>query len=238
MRRALVTGGSSAIGAAVAEELAGSGSHVIVHANRNADEARETVKSILESGGSAEVLKLDLLDPASAKVLSDLAEQATIEVLVHCVGGQRDMPFAAMSTEDWTEIIDLNLNTFFAALRPIILPMMRHRWGRIIAVSSLSAVIGNRGQTNYAAAKGGLLALVKSLTREYGSRGLTANVVAPGLIDTPETRSLGNYRELIELCPSGRAGKPAEVASLIGFLASENAGYISGQMIAVDGGTS
>ena len=238
MRRALVTGGSSVIGAAVADELSESGLHVIVHANHNTDAAQRTVERISAAGGSAEVLTLDLLDPEAANVLSDLAEQAAIQVLVHCVGGQRDMPFAAMSIEDWTQVINLNLNTLFSALRPIILPMMRCRWGRIVAVSSLAAVVGNRGQTNYAAAKGGMLALMKSLTREYGARGVTANVVAPGLIDTPETESLSNYRELIQLCPSARAGKPAEVAALIGFLVSDKAGYISGQLIAIDGGTS
>jgi 3-oxoacyl-[acyl-carrier protein] reductase len=170
-------------------------------------------------------------------VLAERALEAPFQILVHCVGGQRDMPFAAMSPEDWSDIVDLNLNTLFTALRPIVLPMMRCRWGRIVAVSSLTAVTGNRGQSNYAAAKGGLLAMMKSLTREYGSRGLTANVVAPGLIDTPETEALANYRDLVRLCPAGRAGRPEEVAALIGFLASEKAGYISGQLIAVDGGT-
>ena len=238
MKRALVTGGSSPIGAAVAEDLAGSGVHVIVQANRNTAAAKETAERILQSGGSAEVVTLDLLDPGSASVLSAMADEAAIQILVHCAGKNRDMPFAAMSREDWHEIIDLNLNTLFAALRPIILPMMRQRWGRIVAVSSISAVIGNRGQTNYAAAKGGMLALMKSLTREYGSRGLTANVVAPGLIETAKTKQLGNYRDLIEHCPAKRAGKPAEVAALVGFLSSEKASYISGQLIAVDGGTS
>ncbi|MDH3738663.1 MAG: 3-oxoacyl-ACP reductase FabG [Alphaproteobacteria bacterium] len=237
MKRALVTGGSSPIGAAVADELAAAGMHVIVHANRNIAAAQETVDRIVAAGGSAEALALDLLDPSSAERLATLAETAPIQVLTHCVGGQRDMPFAAMSPEDWSQIIDLNLNSFFATLRPIIVPMMRGRWGRIIAVSSLTAVTGNRGQTNYAAAKGGMLALMKSLAREYGSRGITANVVAPGLIDTPETKALANYRELTLLSPSQRAGTPDEVAALVGFLASEKAGYISGQLICVDGGT-
>lgn len=237
MRRALVTGGSSPIGSAVADELAAAGLHVIVHANRNVAIAHETVTRITAAGGSAEALALDLLDPGSAEQLSTLAETAPVQVLVHCVGGQRDMPFAAMSPADWNEIVDLNLNSFFAALRPIILPMMRGRWGRIIAVSSLTAVTGNRGQTNYAAAKGGMLALMKSFAREYGSRGITANVVAPGLIDTPETMELANYQELKRLSPSNRAGKPDEVAALVGFLASEKAGYLSGQLICLDGGT-
>ena len=238
MKRALVTGGSSPIGAAVADELAGADVHVIVHANHNTAAANETVERILRRGGSAEALTLDLLDQGSANVLAAMADEAAIQILVHCVGRYRDMPFAAMSHEDWHEIVDLNLNTLFTALRPIILPMMRQRWGRIIAVSSLSAVIGNRGQSNYAAAKGGMLALAKSLTREYAARGLTANVVAPGLIETADTELLSNFGDLIEHCPAKRAGKPAEVAALVGFLASEQASYISGQLIAVDGGTS
>jgi 3-oxoacyl-[acyl-carrier protein] reductase len=132
----------------------------------------------------------------------------------------------------------VNLNGFYAALRPLIMPMMRGRWGRIVAISSLTAIMGNRGQTNYAASKGGLLALAKSLTREYASRGITANVVAPGLIATPETERLGNFEALRRLSPAGRAGTPEDVAAIVGFLASDSAGYISGQMIAVDGGTS
>lgn len=238
MKRALVTGASSLLGRAVAEELARAGVHVVAHGNRNVAASQATVEAIRAAGGSAETLTLNLLDASASDVLAKLAEHAPIQIFVHCVGGHRDMPFAAMSQADWNEIVDLNLNTLFVALSPIILPMMRCRWGRIIAVSSLTAVTGNRGQSNYAAAKGGMLAMMKSLTREYGSRGLTANVVAPGLIDTPETEALSNYQELVQLCPLRRAGKPFEVAAVIGFLASEKSGYISGQLITVDGGTS
>lgn len=238
MKRALVTGGSSPMGGAVAARLAASGAHVIVHANRNVAAAQTAVDAIVKSGGAAELLALDLLAPDSESDLEALAADQPVQIFVHCVGGQRDMPFAAMSRDDWSGIIDLNLNTFFTALRPIIVPMIRSRWGRIVAVSSLTAITGNRGQTNYAAAKGGMLALVKSLSREYGARGVTANVVAPGLIDTPETKSLGNYENLVRLSPAGRAGTPDEVAALIGFLASDDAAYISGQMIVIDGGIS
>ncbi len=146
------------------------------------------------------------------------------------------MPFAAMERDDWHHAIDLNLNSFFTVTRPLILPMMRTRWGRIICISSLTALRGNRGQTNYAAAKGGMLPMVKSLTYEYGKRGITANVVAPGLIDTAETRALANWDELAKISPSGRAGTPEDVSSVVGFLASDKAGYISGQIIPVDGG--
>lgn len=239
MRRALVTGGSSPIGAAIARQLAAQDLHVIVHANRNLAGAEATAAAIREQGGSAETLRLDLTDLDQAQsVLGTIAEDAPIQVLVHNAGLHRDVPFAAMEPDDWREVIDVNLNGYYAALRPLIMPMMRGRWGRIVAISSLAAITGNRGQTNYAAAKGGLLALAKSITREYASRGITANVVAPGLIATPETERLENFDALLQLCPTRRAGTPEDVAAIVGFLASDSAGYISGQLIAVDGGTS
>lgn len=238
MKRAFIAGGSSPIGSAVAEELAANGFHVTVHANSNGEAARTTVARILASGGSADSIVLNLCAPECLETLEALATENAFEVYVHCVGSRRDMPFAAMGPNDWRDVIDVNLNSFYNSLRPILMPMIRGRWGRIIAISSLTAIMGNRGQTNYAAAKGGMLALMKSLTREYGSRGITANVVAPGLIETPETRALANFDELVELSPAKRAGTPTEVAALVAFLASQNAGYISGQIIAVDGGTS
>lgn len=239
MRRALVTGGSSPIGAAIARQLAAQDLHVIVHANRNVVGAEATAAAIREQGGSAETLRLDLTDLDQARsVLGAMAELAPIQVLVHNAGLHRDVPFAAMEPDDWREVIDVILNGFYAALRPLIMPMMRGRWGRIVAISSLAAITGNRGQTNYAAAKGGLLALAKSITREYASRGITANVVAPGLIATPETKRLENFDALLQLCPTRRAGTPEDVAAIVGFLASDSACYISGQLIAVDGGTS
>jgi 3-oxoacyl-[acyl-carrier protein] reductase len=239
MRRALVTGGSSPIGKAIASQLASQGSHVIVHANRQLAEAEAAAEEIRNRGGCAEALALDLTDIEHAKsVLGALAEEAPVQILVHNAGLHRDVPFAGMTSDDWHDVIDVNLNSIYATLRPLILPMMRARWGRIISISSLTAITGNRGQTNYAAAKGGLLALAKSLTREYASRGITANVVAPGLIATPETERLENFNDLRQFIPAGRAGTPEEVAAVVGFLASDAAGYISGQIIPVDGGTS
>lgn len=238
MKRALITGGSSPIGAAIAENLAADGHHVTVHANSNEAAARATKDRISDAGGAADILTLDLRARESADILESIAAENPFQIFVHCVGGHRDVPFAAMSHDDWHDVVDLNLNSFHTALRPIIMPMIRARWGRVIAISSLTAITGNRGQTNYAAAKGGMLALVKSLAREYGTRGLTANVVAPGIIDTEETRALENYDQLVQLSPTGRAGTVEEVAGVVGFLASDAAGYVSGQMIAVDGGTS
>lgn len=212
--------------------------HVIVHAGRNLACAESTADSIRAAGGSADSLALDLTDVEDVLArLGELVEHSPIQVLVHNAGLHRDTPFAGMEPEDWRAVLDVNLTGFYCALRPLILPMMRGRWGRVIAISSLAAIIGNRGQTNYAAAKGGLLALAKSLTREYADRGITANVVAPGLIATPEIEALKNFAALRALCPTGRAGTPHEVAAVVGFLASDAASYISGQLIAVDGGT-
>lgn len=238
MKRALVTGGSSPIGAAISRELASQGNHVIVHANSHLDKAQECVDQIISKGGSAEAIALDLTKMNVAMgTLTALTGESPIQILVHCAGRQNDKPFAAMEVEDWTTVIDANLNSFFAALRPLILPMIRTRWSRVIAVSSLSGVRGNRGQANYAAAKGGYLPMMKSLTLEYGSRGLTANAVAPGIIETDDTRELTNYDELVQMTPLKRAGTPAEVAAIVGFLASDAAGFISGQQICVDGGS-
>jgi 3-oxoacyl-[acyl-carrier protein] reductase len=239
VKRALVTGGSSPIGAAIARTLAGDGHEVLVHANTNQEAADKVCADVASAGGSAIPLSLDLTDIDTAMTkLAELAEDAPIQILVHNAGLHRDRPFAGMEFADWQAAIDVNLNGLFAALRPLIMPMMRARWGRVIAVSTLTAITGNRGQTNYAAAKGGYLAFAKSLTREYASRGITANVVAPGLIATPETEGMENFDALRSLCPAGRAGMPEEVAGIVGFLASDKASYISGQMIAVDGGTS
>jgi 3-oxoacyl-[acyl-carrier protein] reductase len=239
MRRALVTGGASPIGAAICRELAGQGMHVVVHAGHDADAAAATAAAIRADGGSAESIVLDLTDVDRAlATFGEIAGRAPIQVLVHNAGLRRDVPFAGMDPADWRAVLDVNLTGFYAALRPLILPMLRGRWGRIVAISSVTAIMGNRGQTNYAAAKGGLLALAKSLSREYAGRGVTANVVAPGLIATPETEALENFAALRALCPTGRAGTPQEVAAVVGFLASNAASYISGQIIAVDGGTS
>lgn len=239
MKRALVTGGSSPIGVEICYRLARQGMHVIVHANSSVNVAQACVDRICDQGGSAEVLELDFTDTESTmERLEQLSSQAPIQVLVHCIGRQVDKPFAAMEIEDWSAVVDTNLNSFFAALRPIIMPMIRTRWGRVIAVSSLTGVRGNKGQTNYAAAKGGFFALMKSLSMEYGARGVTANVVAPGLIETEETKALPNYSDLVKLSPTKRAGRPDEVAALVGFLAGDDAGYITGQQFCIDGGAS
>lgn len=236
MTRALVVGGSSPIGAAIARNLAAQGCEVVVHANSQANAAEDVCKEIVAAGGAAAPFVMDLTKPGAAEAVAELASQTPIQVLAHCVGMQRDMPFAAMTRDDWSMVMDVNLNSIFTVLNPIILPMIRTRWARVVLISSLSAIAGNRGQTNYAAAKSGLHGFAKSLAREYGSRGLTANVVAPGLIDTPATRALPNFDQLAAMAPAKCAGTVDDVASLVGFLCSRQAGYISGQMICVDGG--
>lgn len=235
--RALVTGGSSPIGAAVAEALAAEGCRVVIHARSNLAAAEASVRRIEEAGGAAEILALDLMADDAAERIARLAEPEPVHIVVHCAGGPSDMPFASMRPEDWRRAIDLNLGTLFTTVQPLLMPMIRARWGRIIAISSLAAVTGNRGQSAYAAAKGAMLPLMKSLSREYGSRGITANVVAPGLIDTPETRRLDNFDALAELSSLGRAGTAQEVAGLVAFLASPRSSYITGQLICVDGGS-
>ena len=207
-----------------------------MHANSQDDAAEDVCEEIVAAGGVAAPFVLDLTKPDAAEAVAELASQSPIQVLAHCVGVQRDMPFAAMTRDDWDAVMDVNLNSVFTVLNPIILPMIRTRWARVVLISSLSAIAGNRGQANYAAAKSGLHGFAKSLAREYGSRGLTANVVAPGLIDTPATRALPNYEHLAAMVPGKCAGTVEDVASLVGFLCSRQAGYISGQVICVDGG--
>lgn len=238
MKRALITGGSSPIGQAIATEIARKGHHVLVHANSRLGAAEAIAEDIRRSGGTAEAITFDLAQPEAAReVLEALAQETPVQIVVHNAGLHRDVPFAGMAPEDWQAVIDVNLTGLYTVLRPLIMPMMRARWGRVVAISSLSGIVGNRGQANYAAAKGGMLAFAKSLTREYATRGITANVVAPGLIDTEETRAMRNLDALLSLCPAGRAGQPEDVAAAVGFLVSPEAGYISGQILAVDGGT-
>src|SRR5574340_1665206 len=190
MKRALVTGGSGAIGAALCRALAADGLHVVIHANSRLDAAQALAGEIRAAGGSAEALCFDVADAAaSSEALEKLLQDGAIQVLVNNAGIHHDGILAGMSQEQWHSVIDVSLNGFFNVTQPLLLPMLRTRWGRIVNMSSIAAVTGNRGQTNYAAAKAGLHGATRSLALELASRGITVNTVAPGIIVSPMTAS-------------------------------------------------
>ncbi|MDQ7745901.1 3-oxoacyl-ACP reductase FabG [Hydrogenophaga pseudoflava] len=235
-RRALVTGGSGGIGAAICERLAADGHHVVVHANRGLEKAQALAERINAADGSAEAVAFDITDrAATAAALEALVEAAPIQILVNNAGIHDDAVFPGMTGEQWDRVLDVSLNGFFNVTQPLTMPMMRTRWGRIVSVSSVAAVAGNRGQVNYSAAKGALHAASKSLALELASRGVTVNVVAPGLIATGMIEGAFDADAVKRLVPMQRVGQPAEVAHLVAFLASDAAGYISGQVISING---
>ncbi|UYK76688.1 3-oxoacyl-ACP reductase FabG [Xanthomonas sacchari] len=236
-RRALVTGGSGDLGGAICRALAAQGLHVIVHANANVARAAAVVEAIVVAGGSAEAVAFDVADAqASAQALAALLEAGPIQVLVNNAGIHDDAPMAGMSAAQWHKVIDVSLHGFFHVTQPLLLPMARTRWGRIVSVSSVSAVLGNRGQTNYAAAKAALHGASMSLAREMASRGISVNVVAPGVIQGAMADSAFPPEAIKQMVPAGRPGKPEEVAALVAFLCSDAAAYINGQIIGINGG--
>ena len=237
MKNALVTGGSGGIGAAICRRLAADGCHVYIHANSGLQAAQVLADAIRADGGSAEVLVFDVTDGAAvAQVLTPLVEHQPIQILVNNAGIHDDAVFPGMQAEQWRRVMDVSVNGFFNVTQPLMMPMIRSRWGRIINVSSIAALTGNAGQVNYSAAKRALNSATKSLAREVASRGITVNAVAPGIIDTPMSKTAFDAPEIARLVPMKRAGSPDEVADLIGFLASPQAAYITGQIISINGG--
>lgn len=237
MKRALVTGGSGGIGAAICRRLAADGHHVVVHANCRVDRALMLVEEIVTAGGCAEAVAFDVTDrTATAVALSKLLDAGPIQILVNNAGMHDDAVFPGMSGEQWDKVIDVSLNGFFNVTQPLTLPMIRTRWGRIINISSVAAIAGNRGQVNYSAAKGALHAASKSLALELASRGITVNAVAPGIIATDMIDGVFDPEVIKKIVPLQRAGRPEEVADLVAFLASAQAAYISGQVISINGG--
>jgi 3-oxoacyl-[acyl-carrier protein] reductase len=237
MRRALVTGGASPIGQAICRALAAANFQVIVHAHRSIEAAAALAAEITASGGQAEAISFDLTDTDASRVaLEKLLLAGPIQVLVHNAGIHDDVPFAGMSERQWHEVIAVSLDGFYNVARPLMLPMIGTRWGRIVAITSVAAVMGNRGQVAYAAAKAGLHGAVRALSLECASRGVTVNAVAPGIIATPATAALFDNDKLASLVPMKRAGRSEEVADLVAFLASDKAGYISGQIVSINGG--
>ena len=236
MRRALVTGGSGAIGAAICRKLAAQGHHVCVHAHGGAARAQQVVADIAAAGGSAETVLFDVADEAAAAAaLEAVLAAGAIEIVVNNAGIHDDAVMPGMRHEQWSRVIDVSLNGFFNVTQPLLLPMIRARWGRIVNISSVAAIAGNRGQTNYAAAKAGLHGATRSLALELASRGITVNAVAPGIISSPMTQDAFTKEAIEQLVPMKRAGRPEEVAELVAFLASEAAAYISGQIISING---
>jgi 3-oxoacyl-[acyl-carrier protein] reductase len=235
--RALVTGGSGGIGAAICKQLGAAGHFVYVHANKNRAGAEAVVAEIVAAGGRAEAITFDVTDAVGSRaVLEALVHELPVQILVNNAGIHDDAIFPGMRAEQWHGVLDVAVHGFYNVTHPLMMPMIRTRWGRIINITSVSALMGNRGQVNYAAAKGALNAATKALSLELATRGVTVNAVAPGIIATSMSDTTFDAATIANLVPMKRAGTSEEVANLVGFLASKEAGYITGQIISINGG--
>jgi 3-oxoacyl-[acyl-carrier protein] reductase len=237
VRRALVTGGSGGIGAAICRRLAADGHHVYVHSRKSIDAAEKLVREITVAGGSSAALHFDVTDAEGTRTtLESALSSGPIQILVNNAGVHDDAVLPGMRPDQWQRVIDVAVSGFFNVTQAILMPMIRTRWGRIINMSSVSALIGNKGQVNYAAAKGALNSATKALALEVATRGITVNAVAPGIIRTPMSEGLFDADAISRLVPMNRAGLPEEVAHVVAFLASEQAAYLTSQIISVSGG--
>jgi 3-oxoacyl-[acyl-carrier protein] reductase len=238
MNTVLVTGSSRGIGRAIAERLAADGYAVVVHCRNERAQAEAVAQSILEKGGQARVLQFDVADRVQAKAIleADIEQHGTYYGAVLNAGIARDTAFPAMADDEWDQVINTNLHSFYNVLHPLIMPMVRRRRpGRVVVITSVSGVMGNRGQVNYSASKAGLIGAAKALAVELASRQITVNCIAPGLIETDMIQS-APMEEALKMIPMQRVGQVHEVAGLASFLLSSDAGYLTRQVISVNGG--
>jgi 3-oxoacyl-[acyl-carrier protein] reductase len=236
-KRALVTGASGALGEAIARRLAADGAQLLLHASQRPERIEALADELRAVGASAECHVFDLTDATASQAAAErLLAGGPVQVIVNNAGVHDDAVFPGMRAAQWHRVIDVSLNGFFHITQPLLLPMLRTRWGRIVNLSSVAGLMGNRGQVNYAAAKGALNSATKALSLEVASRGVTVNAVAPGIIASPMADASFDAAAVAQLVPAKRAGTPAEVADLVGFLASPQAAYITGQVISINGG--
>lgn len=239
-RVALVTGASGGIGRAIAVALANEGAFVVINYNGSEDKAKETLRIIEENGGKAAILKFSVgsFEDTGAAIQSIIKEYGKIDILVNNAGITKDGLLMMMSEEQFDDVININLKGAFNTIKAVSRAMVKQRFGRIINISSVSGILGNAGQANYSASKAGLIGLTKSVAREYAGRNVTANVVAPGFIDTDMTAVLSEdvKNAAVAQIPMGRFGKPEDIANMVTYLSSDKASYITGQVISVDGG--